>query len=55
MHTSATVSRSATIFGFFIAISSTVLMSLTSSRKVLMISMSWMYEIMFLTLQKHFM
>jgi hypothetical protein len=52
MHTSATASRSATIFGFFIAISSTVLISLTSSRKALMISISWMWGIAFLALQK---
>jgi hypothetical protein len=37
MHVSATTSRSATVLGFFMAIYSTVLMSLTPSRKVLMI------------------
>jgi hypothetical protein len=40
IHISATASRSATVFGFFMAISSTVLMLLTSSQKALMISMS---------------
>jgi hypothetical protein len=54
MHTSTTVRSSATVLGFFIAISSTVLMSLTPSRKVLIISMSYMYEIAFLALHKHF-
>jgi hypothetical protein len=38
MHTLATVSKSATVLGFFMAISHTVLMSLASSRKALMIS-----------------
>jgi hypothetical protein len=47
------VSRSATVFGFFIVISSMVLMSLTPSHKALMISMSRMYGISFLVLQKH--
>jgi hypothetical protein len=37
MHVSATTSRSTTVLGFFMAIYSTVLMSLTLSRKVLMI------------------
>jgi hypothetical protein len=36
------------------AISSTVLISLTPSRKALMISMFWMYEIAFRALQKCF-
>jgi hypothetical protein len=34
--------RSVTILGFFMAISSIVMISLTLSRKALMISMSWM-------------
>jgi hypothetical protein len=54
MHTSATASRSSTVLGFFMAISSIVLTSLTPSQKALMILMSWMYEITFLTLQKCF-
>jgi hypothetical protein len=53
MHTSATASKSATVLGFFIAISSTVLKSLMPSWKVLIISMSWMYGMSFLALQKH--
>jgi hypothetical protein len=40
MHTSTTVSKSTTVLGFFRAISSIVLISLTSSQKALMISMS---------------
>jgi hypothetical protein len=55
MHTSVTASRSATVLGFFMTISSTVLISLTPSYNALMISMSWTYEIAFLMLQKHFM
>jgi hypothetical protein len=35
-------------------ISSTVLISLTPSRKAIMISMPLMYKIAFLVLQKHF-
>jgi hypothetical protein len=54
MQMSATVSRLATILGFFMVISSTVLMSLTLSWKAWMTSMSWMYGIAFPTLQKHF-
>jgi hypothetical protein len=50
MHTLTTMSRSATIFGFFIAISSIVLISLTPSQKALMILMSWMHGIAFLAL-----
>jgi hypothetical protein len=38
MHTSATVSKSATVLGFFMAISSTVLRSLMLSRKALIIT-----------------
>jgi hypothetical protein len=53
MHISATASKSATVLGFFMAISSTVLISLTSSQKVLMILMSWMCGMLFLVLQKH--
>jgi hypothetical protein len=45
-----TVFRSVTVFGFFMTISSTVLMSLTPSRKELMILMSWIYEIAFLAM-----
>jgi hypothetical protein len=37
------------------AISPTFMILLTPSRKALMISMSWIYEIAFLTLQKCFM
>jgi hypothetical protein len=40
--------------GFFIAISTMDMMSLTPLRKALMISMSWMYGIAFLVLQKYF-
>jgi hypothetical protein len=54
MHMSATVSRLTTILGFLIAISYTVLMSLTLLWKALMISMSWIYGIVFLVLQKYF-
>jgi hypothetical protein len=54
MQTSATASVSTTILGFFMTISLTVLISLTPSWKVLMISMSRMYGIAFLALQKHF-
>jgi hypothetical protein len=54
MHTSTTVSRLTTVLGFFMAISSTILRSLTPSHKVLMISMSWIYGIAFLALQKYF-
>jgi hypothetical protein len=50
IHTLMTVRRLVTIFGFFMAISSIVLMSLTPSRKALMISISWMYRIAFLLL-----
>jgi hypothetical protein len=54
MHTTATVSRLATILGFFMVIYSIVLISLTPSWKSLMILMSWMYEIVLLVLQKCF-
>jgi hypothetical protein len=54
IHTSVTASRSATVMGFFMASSSIILMSLTPSRKTLMISMSYIYGIAFLTLQKCF-
>jgi hypothetical protein len=40
MHVSMTVSRLTTVLSFFIAISSTVLMSLTPSWKALMILMT---------------
>jgi hypothetical protein len=54
MQTSVTANRSTTILGFFMMISLTILISLTPSRKALMISMSWMYKIAFLVLQKCF-
>jgi hypothetical protein len=54
MHTTATVSRLATILDFFMVIYSIVLISLTPSWKSLMILMSWMYEIVLLVLQKCF-
>jgi hypothetical protein len=50
----ATANRSATVLGFFMAIFSTVLMSLTPSQKALMISMSSMFRMIFLALQKCF-
>jgi hypothetical protein len=54
MHTSVTANLSAIVLCFFMVISSTVLISLTPSRKVLMILMSWMYKITFLALYKCF-
>jgi hypothetical protein len=54
LQTSMTISILATIFGFFMAISSTLLMALTPSQKALMVSMSWMLGIVFLVLQKCF-
>jgi hypothetical protein len=53
MHMSVTASGPVTVLGFFMAISSTVLISLTPLRKVLMISMSWMCGMTFLALQKY--
>jgi hypothetical protein len=50
MQTLATTSKPATVLGFFMAISLTVLISLTPSQKALMISMSWMFGIAFLAL-----
>jgi hypothetical protein len=50
MHTSMTVSRLATVLGFLMAIYSVVFMLLTPSRKALIISMSWIYGIVFLAL-----
>jgi hypothetical protein len=52
MHISVTASKSATVLGFFMAISSTILISLTPSQKALTISMSWMCGMPFLALQK---
>jgi uncharacterized membrane protein len=54
MQMSTIISISATILGFFMAISSMVLISLTQLQKALMTSMSKMYGIVFLALQKHF-
>jgi hypothetical protein len=42
-------------FRLFVVISSTVLISLTPSWKALMTSISWMYGLAFLVLQKYFM
>jgi hypothetical protein len=54
VHTSMIMSRLATVLGFFMVISSTVLRLLTPSWKALMILMSWMYGLAFLALQKYF-